>query len=104
MTISRTSCPLSSPRLPLADDDTVPVMHQALQQHDLLPAVHLMEAGDIPAKEVVGGQGWGVDLFGPTRDDSHGQARNPPGFAAEPLVVDWQHECATCPVGKTRSS
>jgi hypothetical protein len=44
-----------------------------------------------------------VDLFGPTRDASHWQAREGTGCAAEPSAVDWQGEYATCPAGKTRS-
>src|SRR5712692_2427724 len=40
-----------------------------------------------------------VDLFGPTGEDYHWQAREGTGFEAAQFVVDWQHECATCPAG-----
>jgi transposase len=51
-----------------------------------------------------GSRDYGVDLFGPTRDDYHWQAREETGFAAEHFVVDWERKCAICPAGKTSSS
>jgi transposase len=49
-------------------------------------------------------QDYDVDLFGPTREDDHWQARENNGFAASHFDIDWQHECATCPAGKISSS
>ena len=90
---------------PLADDATVPLIHQALQQRDLLPEVYIVDTGYVDAEELVTSQQqYGVDLFGPTREDYHWQAREHTGFEAAQFVVDWQHECATCPAGKTSSS
>ena len=48
-------------------------------------------------------QHYGVDLFGPTREDYHWQAREGTGCAASQFV-HWQHECATCPAGKSSIS
>jgi DDE family transposase len=42
-----------------------------------------------------------VDLLRPTRLDDHWQARGGAGFDAQPFLVDWERECATCPAGKT---
>ena len=90
---------------PVADDATVPLIHEALQQRDLLPGVHLVDTGYVDAEELVSSQQqYGVDLFGPTREDYHWQAREGTGFAADQFVVDWQQECATCPAGQTSSS
>jgi len=59
----------------------------------------------VDAEELVSSQHqYGVDLFGPTREDYHWQAREGTGFAADQFVVDWQHECAICPAGHTSSS
>jgi transposase len=49
-------------------------------------------------------QDYDVDLFGPTREDYHWQAREHSGFAASQFTIDWQKKCATCPVGKISSS
>jgi len=90
---------------PLADDATVPLIHEALAERDLLPGVHIVDTGYVDAEELVSSQQhYGVDLFGPTREDYHWQAREGTGFEASQFVVDWQHECATCPAGQTSSS
>jgi transposase len=90
---------------PLADDATVPLIHHALQQRDLLPGVHIVDTGYVDAEELVASRAsYGVDLFGPTREDYHWQAREHTGFEACQFRVDWQQECATCPAGKTSSS
>ena len=90
---------------PLADDEAVPLIHQALAAHTLLPAVHVVDTGYVDAQELVNSQQqYEVDLFGPTREDYHWQARESSGFAADQFVVDWQHEGATCPAGKSSSS
>jgi transposase len=90
---------------PLADLAALPHIHEALEQHDLLPQRHLVDTGYVDAEALVKSQhDYGVDLFGPTRDDYHWQAREGTGFAAEHFVVDWECECAVCPAGKTSSS
>jgi transposase len=90
---------------PLADDAVVPLIHEALAERDLLPEVHIVDTGYVDAEELVNSQQqYGVDLFGPTREDYHWQAREGTGFEASQFVVDWQHECATCPAGQTSSS
>lgn len=90
---------------PAADDATVPCIHEGLAERDLLPGVHLVDTGYVDAEELVTSQQqYGVDLFGPTREDYHWQVREHTGFEASQFVVDWQHEGATCPAGKTSSS
>jgi transposase len=90
---------------PMADDATVPLIHEALAERDLLPGVHLVDTGYVDAAELVTSQqDYQIELFGPTREDYHWQAREETGFAADQFVVDWQYECATCPAGHTSSS
>ena len=89
----------------MADDATVPRIHAGLAERELLPGVHIVDTGYVDAEELVTSQQqYGIDLFGPTREDYHWQAREHTGFEASQFVVDWQHECATCPAGKTSSS
>ena len=63
---------------PLADDAAVPLMHEALAAHDLLPGVHLVDTGYGDAEELVSSQQqYGVDLFGPTSSSWIGRIRMP---------------------------
>ena len=90
---------------PQADDEAIPCIHEALAAHQLLPEKHIVDTGYVDAEELVSSQHqYGVDLFGPTREDYHWQAREGTGFEASQFVLDWQHECATCPAGQTSSS
>jgi transposase len=90
---------------PMADDATVPLIHEALAERDLLPGVHIVDTGYVDAEELVNSQqDYQVELFGPTREDYHWQAREETGFQACQFVVDWHNECATCPAGHTSSS
>jgi len=90
---------------PAADDEAIPCIHEALAAHQLLPEKHIVDTGYVDAEELVSSQQqYGVDLFGPTREDYHWQAREGTGFEASQFVLDWQHECATCPAGQTSSS
>lgn len=90
---------------PQADDEAIPHIHAALASHQVLPQKHVVDTGYVDAQELVHSrQDYDVDLFGPTREDYHWQARQQSGFAASHFEIDWPHECATCPAGKTSSS
>ena len=55
---------------PQADDEAIPSIHHALKAHDLLPEKHVVDTGYVDAKELVSRKPqYGVDLFGPTRQD-----------------------------------
>ena len=90
---------------PQADDDAIPSIHAALATHDLLPEQHVVDTGYVDAQELVRSrEHYGVDLFGPSREDYHWQARTGTGFEACQFAIDWQQEYATCPAGKISSS
>jgi len=90
---------------PQADDDAIPSIHKALAAQQVLPEKHIVDTGYVDAQELVRSrEDYEVDLFGPTREDYHWQARDGTGFEASQFAIDWQKECATCPVGKTSSS
>lgn len=87
---------------PIADGTMTPQLHADLQHSDLLPAVHIVDTGFLDAELMVASQrDYGVDLLGPARPDVKWQARQGNGFAAHDFVIDWEHEHATCPAGKT---
>jgi transposase len=87
---------------PVADGDVTPLVHQALQEKDLLPAIHLVDTGYLDAELLATSQQeYGVDLLGPTRRDvKHKQ----PGFAAQDFPIDWEQHHAICPEGHTSVS
>jgi len=83
---------------PIVDAAATPVIHDALECHDLLPAAHLVDTGSLDAALLVASaERYGVDLVGPTRPDSHWQARANAGFAAQDFRVDFDAQEATCP-------
>ena len=90
---------------PTADGEMTPVIHAALAQRELLPAIHLVDTGFLDAALLVSSRAdYQVDLVGPTRSDYHWQAREGTGFAVAHFQVDWEQQRATCPAGHTSIS
>jgi transposase len=76
-------------------------VHQALQQRDLLPAVHIVDTGYLDAELLVESrENYGVDLLSPTRRDRRWQARSAEGFGLANFTVDFQRRKAICPEGR----
>jgi transposase len=75
-------------------------IHGALEARDCLPAQHIVDRGYVDAERLVTSQEvHGVDLIGPTRDDTGWQARQGKGFAAQDFIIDWENQLAICPAG-----
>jgi transposase len=90
---------------PVADGALTATIHAALAGKQLLPDEHLVDTGYVDAELLVASQqDYGVDLVGPTRPDVKWQARAGQGFAAADFRVDWEHQWAICPEGRTSSS
>jgi transposase len=90
---------------PVADGALTAAIHAALAGKQLLPAEHLVDTGYLDAELLAASrQDYGVDLVGPTRPDVKWQARAGQGFAAEDFRVDWEHQRAICPAGRSSSS
>jgi hypothetical protein len=80
--------------------DVTPVIHQALQEKELLPAEHLTDTNYAEAKQFVQSrQQYGIDLIAPTRADHKWQAKDQQGFDTSQFQIDWEAEIATCPAG-----
>lgn len=89
----------------MADGARLPTIHQQLEQRDLLPSVHLADAGYVDAELLVRSRrDFDVDLLGPTHGDIHWQAREARGFDAGCFSIDWEAHRATCPEGHTSIS
>ena len=85
---------------PIADGAITPLVHQALQAKDLLPAIHLVDTGYLDAGLLVASQQeYGADLLGPARPDVKWQARERQGFDAQSFAIDWDQQRAICPEG-----
>jgi transposase len=90
---------------PTADGEMTPVIHAALAERALLPAIHLVDTGFLDAALLVSSrEDYQVELVGPTRSDYHWQAREGTGFAVAQFQVDWEQQHATCPAGHTSIS
>jgi transposase len=90
---------------PTADGEITPVIHAALAERALLPAIHLVDTGFLDAALLVSSRDdYQVELVGPTRSDYHWQAREGTGFALAQFHVDWEQQHATCPAGHTSIS
>jgi len=84
-----------------ADGAVTPTIHAALQDKDLLPAVHVVDTGFLDADLLVASRReYDVDLLGPTRLDYHWQARERTGFAVADFQIDWERQEAVCPMGR----
>jgi len=87
------------------DDQVLEGVHQALAQRDLLPNVHLVDAGYTDAEGLVSSQqAYGVTLLGPVATDPSWQAKAGEGFDKGSFLIDWEREIAICPAGKQNYS
>jgi transposase len=82
------------------DNQTLPKIHNALAEKELLPAEHTVDAGYIDIDNVLTSRhDHAIDLCGPMRPDTSWQARQQTGYDIAHFVVDWQAETVTCPQG-----
>jgi transposase len=90
---------------PTPDGQALPAIHEVLDQRELLPEEHLVDAGYVDAELLVASQTeYQVDLVGPTAKDHRWQAREQTGYALSDFSVDWEQQQARCPQGQTSSS
>ncbi|MEJ2738184.1 MAG: IS1182 family transposase [Anaerolineae bacterium] len=80
----------------------VETTHQHLQEKDLLPSEHLVDAGYVDACALAEGESkYGLDLIGPVKPDLQWQAKAGEGYDLSCFVIDWEQQQVTCPQGKT---
>lgn len=90
---------------PTPDRHALPEVHQVVDERELLPEHHLVDAGYIDAEALVASRkDYQVDLVGPTAKDYRWQAREQKGYALRDFTIDWEHKQARCPQGQTSSS
>ncbi len=83
------------------DDNMLAVVHDSLEQRDLLPAEHLVDKGYTDSHVLVDSpRDYGVEITGPVADDPSWQSRAGEGFDKSHFVIDWDQQVVTCPAGK----
>jgi transposase len=78
-------------------------IHDGLEAAGLAPAEHAVDAGYTSADELTAARHRGITLLGPLQAGSSPQARTG-GYTAEDFTIDWDHQQATCPQGRTSIS
>jgi transposase len=76
------------------------VIHQQLAEKELLPQVHLLDAGYIDAELLVSSaRDYAIGVIGPIREEHTWQAREQTGYHLTAFQLDWEARRATCPQG-----
>jgi transposase len=84
-----------------ADLDTVPDRHHDLAAADLLPDVHLVDAGYVSVGQVLAAaDDHGVQLLGPLPPDTSWQAGDEDAFDLTRFTIDYDAQHVVCPNGK----
>ena len=87
------------------DEAMTETIHADLQQADLTPRQHLLDAGYITAPILANSsQQYGIDVVGPARANVKWQANTEQGIDVSQFLIDWEHQLATCPQGHTSMS
>jgi transposase len=80
-------------------------IHAALQEKQLLPGQHVVDAGYVSGDNLVSSsQDYHIDLLGPIRSDNSWQARDKDAFDLTHFQIDWENQIITCPRGRTSSN
>lgn len=83
---------------------TVPIQ-AALQQRELLPQEHLVDAAYIDAAVLVSShQEYGITLVGPPRPNPSWHTKQEGSYTREQFAVDWDQRQVRCPHGKISST
>ena len=83
------------------DMEMTNVIHQGLEQKQLLPSEHLMDTGYVDGEHIVTSQKtYEVNLMGPVAVDGSWQSKAAEGFDNTHFLIDWEKKVVTCPQGK----
>ena len=84
----------------IQDDTMLPIIQMSLQQRNMLPTTHLVDAGYTNVQNLHTSQQQAITLLGPVAADPSWQARSRQGFDHSQFVIDWERQVVTCPEGK----
>lgn len=84
----------------VADNDMTLPIHAVLERRGLLPETQLIDPGYTGAELLIEARRrFGVELFGPAREDSSWQAKTPGAFDVTCFAIDWENQRMICPNG-----
>ncbi len=90
---------------PRTDEAMTESIQEELHRANLAPGEHFVDAGYVSARVLVNANArFGLEVVGPVSVDTQWQAHCTAGIDASQFVLDWDHQQATCPQGKTSSS
>ncbi|MBV9386212.1 MAG: IS1182 family transposase [Chroococcidiopsidaceae cyanobacterium CP_BM_ER_R8_30] len=79
--------------------------HQALKAKQLLPGVHLVDAGYVDTRLLLDSpKKYGIELIGPTRPNGSWQTKEPEAYDLSQFRINWNTKKVTCPQGKKSKS
>jgi transposase len=85
----------------LSDVDQTQPIHEALDEKDLLPKEHIVDAGYADSELLIKSKiDFDIELIGPVRPNVSWQAKTPGGYDISQFTVDWQTKTVTCPQGQ----
>jgi hypothetical protein len=91
---------VETPPAPVDDSQGTEHLHAALQAKALLPNRPMVDTGYLDAELLATSQrAYGVELWGPPRQDGRWQAHVEGGFAVSRFVINWDQKHTTCPGG-----
>lgn len=80
-------------------------IHEALEEKQLLPEVHLVDGGFVDTNLLLNSaEDYGIELLGPVRRDRAWQQKEPEAYDISRFTIDWEAETMACPQGKRSSS
>jgi transposase len=85
-----------------SDMQALAKLHHALEQKQLLPGEHLVDAGYVDAESLIASQrDFGVSPCSPVREKVSWQAKAGQGFDLASFQIDWDKQVVICPQGQT---
>ncbi|WP_084533437.1 IS1182 family transposase [Nocardia fusca] len=85
---------------PVPDMAMTASIHTSLAERDLLPDIHLVDAGYVDADLLIAaGRDHGIELLGPAKAATGWQATAGDGYTLTDFTIDWDNEQVTCPQG-----
>ncbi|GHO88548.1 hypothetical protein KSZ_65540 [Dictyobacter formicarum] len=90
---------------PTSDVVMTEVIQADLQQAQMPPRQHLLDAGYINADVLADAESrFGIEIISPAHPDVKWQANTDQGIDASQFVIDWERKQAICPQGQTSVS
>jgi transposase len=88
---------------PVTDHEMTGPVHDSLDDRQLTPGEHLVDAGYASADQLLAARARGITLLGPLLAAATPQSRTG-GYPAAAFTIDWDHQQVTCPRGQLSAS